>query len=93
MSEYKQVNTDAAERITPSGDIQVITPNDSTEFDHPTKGIIMSTANDGTLSAVGSNRQAVAIPIGTLTTGVLYPLELIKINNTNTTATAVICLF
>lgn len=93
MTAQKTVNNNPAEKITPSGDIQVIVPSDSATFVHFTKGIIMSTGNDGTLSAEDSQGKTVTIAAGTLTTGVVYPFELQKINDTGTTATAVIGLF
>ena len=93
MTNQKQANNDPAERITSSGDLQIIVPSDSATFTNFTKGIIMSTGNDGTLSAVDAQGKTVTIAAGTLTTGVLYPFQLQKINDTGTTATAVIGLF
>lgn len=93
MTAQKTINNSPAEKITPSGDMQVIVPSDSATFTNFTKGIIMSTGNDGTLSAVDSQGKTITIAIGTLTTGVLYPFQLQKINDTGTTATAVIGLF
>ena len=93
MTDQKSQNNDAASKMTPSGDILVITPADGTKFSNFTKGIIMSTGNDGTLGAVDRQGKDVAIPSGTLITGVVYPFELEEIKNTGTTATAVIGLF
>jgi len=88
-AQYNDPNT----LMEPSGDIVTITPSDSVEFEHFTKAIIMSTGNDGTLSAVDKEGKTVTIPVGTLTTGAIYPFQLSKINNTGTTATDVVCLF
>ena len=91
MTDQKTKNNSAAERITTSGDLVVITPADGTKFTHFTKGIILLNG-DGTLSAIGSNGVAVIITAG-LQTGVVYPFELEEILDTGTGATLVLGLF
>jgi len=92
-TKQKTGNNNPQQRIAPSGDIVMITPADGTALKFFTKGIIMSTGNDGTLAAVNSNGEDITIPTGTLITGVVYPFQLKEIKNTGTTATAVVCLF
>ena len=91
MTDQKTKNNSAAERITTSGDLVVITPTDAVKFTHFTKGIILLNG-DGTLSAIGSNGVAVIITAG-LQTGVVYPFELEEILDTGTGATLVLGLF
>lgn len=76
-----------------SGRIEVVTPTDSANLNGVSREIIMSTGNDGTLSAVDASGETVTIPTGTLITGARYAFQLQKINSTNTTATAVVVLF
>ena len=92
MTEQKTVNNNPAEKITPSGDLILITPTDGVEFENPTKGIILGDG-DGSLSAICSNGKAVVLAAAFLTTGVLYPFELKEIKDTGTGATTVLGLF
>ena len=91
MTEQKQVNNNPDERITSSGDLQVIVPADGTKFTNYTKGIILLNG-DGTLSAIGANGVAVIVTAG-LQTGVVYPFQLEEILDTGTGATLVLGLF
>ena len=87
----KTKNNNAAERITSSGDLVVITPSDSVTFEHFTKAIILLNG-DGTLSAVDAEGKTVAVTAG-LQTGVQYAFQLQKINNTGTGATSILAMF
>lgn len=91
MSKQKQANNDPAERITSSGDLQVIVPADGTKFTNFTKGIILLNG-DGTLSAFSANGVQFDVTAG-LQTGVVYPFQLEEIRNTGTGATLVLGLF
>ena len=92
MTERNTVYNNPDERVSSSGDLQVITPADGVEFVYFTRAIILLDG-DGSMVAVDAKGQTVTFTAGELQNGVQYSFELQEIKDAGTGATRVLGMF
>lgn len=74
--------------IASSGNIFLITPNDSTDLATHARGISFATA--GALKIDDMNGNTVTIPSGALSAGIIHPLRVKRVHSTGTTAASIV---
>lgn len=82
--------SNAAGLTSPAENAAAVTPNDSTDLTTATRGLYIGGAGDVVVDMVGGET---SVPFTGLIAGNVYPLRVIRVRATGTTATDIVALW
>ena len=79
-----------AQKTNPAKNAEAITPSDSVNLDRETRGIYIGVGGDISVEMHGAG--SAVLFVGAVT-GSILPIQVTRVNSTNTTATTMIALY
>lgn len=79
--------------LAPSDVYEVITPSDTVSFSVTTRGIYVGTAGDVVCVPKTRTGEGAPVTFQNVPAGTVLPIEALRVNSTNTTASDLVALF